>query len=387
MTLLARTATLGVARETGGAGVYTPPVFAIPFTKASFNDTITPIKDESVRGDDSILHGLYQGTTEATWDIDISAYPDLMGVLLRGTIGPDTFTAGVSTTLAAQITPGANSFQSPVSIPAGQTGMVDTGSNIEYFTTGTATGTGPYTIPVTAVGAGTTFQLEHASDAAVVMQSSHQFKQSPTTPLATGTWSLTVFDALTTLGYSYARFSDLQIKIDLKAAVTANAKLTAMPSAPQTAVTEPYNGYQPFLGWQWTMTNAGATSNRGASFDLTLKRQVEAIHASLGQQAPREVFQGALEVDGQYKAIYENQTDYGLYTSYAQMPTTANLAQPLASGGMSLALTMSQSGYSKGTKDLSSTYVMASFDISGIKNTTDGGVVQATLKNYYNSAY
>jgi hypothetical protein len=385
VTVLSRTATLGISARETASGTYQVPVWAIPFTKATFNDVIGEIKDESVRGDDSVLHGMYQGVTSSTWDIDISAYPDLLGVLLRGMIGPDTITAGVSTTLAAAIAVGANSFESTVTIPAGQTGMVDTGAAVEYFTTGTPTGSGPYTIPVTAVGAGTTFQNIHASGAAVVMQSTHLFKQSPTTLLPT--WSLTVFDGLVTLGYSYARMSDVQIKIDPKAAVTANLKLTAFPSAPQSSVTEPYNSYQPFLGWQWNMTNGGASSTRGVSFDATLKRATEAINGSTGTQAPREVFAAALEMDAQYKAIYENQLDYNLYLSYAQLPSTVNLTQPLAFGGMSVVLTMSQSGYSKGTKDLSGNYVMANFDVSGIKNTTDNGIVQATLKNFYATAY
>lgn len=45
------------------------------------------------------------------------------------------------------------------------------------------------------------------------------------------------------------------------------------------------------------MTNAGGSSTRGLSYDLTLKRDVDAIHASNGTQQPREVFSGVLDAD------------------------------------------------------------------------------------------
>ena len=52
------------------------------------------------------------------------------------------------------------------------------------------------------------------------------------------------------------------------------------------------------LGWQWAMTNGGASSTRGISMDLTLKRATEALHLSNGQQAPREIFAGPMEAEG-----------------------------------------------------------------------------------------
>jgi hypothetical protein len=48
---------------------------------------------------------------------------------------------------------------------------------------------------------------------------------------------------------------------------------------------------------------------------------------------------------------------------------------------------MSKSGWYKGKRDLSGTYAAAQFSLSGIYNTTDGGAVQATLKNFVSTAY
>ena len=377
MTQLSRTATLGIGKEGSTPGVYVPPVWAVPFEKADFEDAFDEIKDTSYRGNDTTLQGMYQGPGQATWDIDTWAYPDLTGVWLRGIIGPDTVTAGVSTQVATGgSSQGANNIPSVATIPTGSTIQIGTGATQEWAITGVATGSGPYTIPITTPATGLLYA--HLATEAILSQSTHTFKQSPTTPHAT--WSLTVYDTLQTLEYTSAVVSDLEIKIDPKGALAFNAKLTSFPFILGSTTAETYTQVQPLLGWQWAMTNGGASSTRGLTYDIAIKRAVEAIHASNGSQNPREIFGATLDSDGTYKAIFENQTDLGLYLNYTQQPATALLAAPLAKGGYSLALTMSQSGWYKGMRDLSQGYVQANFSLSGIYNSTDGGAISAVLK-------
>jgi hypothetical protein len=381
VTQLSRLATLGLAKEST-AGTWLAPTIGIPFTKGEYEDMYTELKDESIRGNDTVLQGMYQGVVHAEWTIDVMMYPDLIGHFLCGVIGPDTVTAGVSTTLSASSLVGATSISTAASIPAGSTIQIDTGANTEYAVTGTPSGAGPYTIPITTPATGLT--KAHSSSVAVVSQSTHLFKQS-TSPLPT--YSLTYYDTTQYISTSWGRLSDFQVKIDPKGAVSASLKYLAFPTVVQTTTTETFSTFDPLLGWSWNMTNAGASSTRGLTYDMTVKRATEAIHSSDGVQTPREIFAGAIEVDGTYKAIFENQTDLNLYTQYSQQPAVASLAQPLARGGQSLSLTLSKSGWYKGKRDLSGTYAAADFSLSGIYNTTDGGAVQATLKNYQSTAY
>ncbi|MFE5582561.1 hypothetical protein [Kitasatospora sp. NPDC056531] len=389
MTQISRLATLGLARETV-AGTYVAPTVGIPFTKGEFEDQFTEIKDESIRGNDTILQGMYQGTVHATWSLDLLVYPDLAGHFFAGMIGPDTVTPATVTTLSTATIVGATAIQTAVSLPAGSVIRLDTGTNVEYaWTDGAATGTGPYTSNVTTVlgkiGANRVgLTLAHASSAAVTTPTTHTFKQS-SSPLPT--YSLTLFDTTQTVSCSYVRWSDLQLKIDPKGGVQLSAKATSMPSVTQSPTTPTFSTYDPLLGWSWLMSNAGSSSTRGLTLDMTIKRAVEAIQSSDGVQAPREIFAGPLECDGTYKAIFEGQTDLGLYLNYTQTATTATLQQPVARGGQSLALTMSKSGYFKGKRDLGSTYAQADFSIAGIYNTTDGGAVQAVLQNFQTTAY
>ncbi|MBX7464972.1 phage tail tube protein [Streptomyces sp. NPDC057910] len=381
MTQISRLATVGLAKEVT-PGTWLAPTVGIPFTKGDMEDMYTELKDESYRGNDTVLQGLYQGAVHAEWSLDVMAYPDLIGHFLAGIIGPDTVSGGVSTTLSSSSIVGATSISTAASIPLGTTIAIDTAGNLEYATTGTPSGSGPYTIPIASPSGGLT--KAHSSSVTVVGQTTHTFKQSAT---ALPTYSLTIYDTTQTLSCSYCRLSDLQMKIDPKGAVSLSLKYVSFPSVTQSAQSETFSTYDPLLGWSWNMTNAGGASTRGLSFDTTVKRAVEAIGSSDGTQTPREVFAGPIEVDGTYKAIFENQTDMNLYLAYTQTAATAALAQPVARGGQSMSITMSKSGWYKGKRDLSGAYVQADFSLSGIYNTTDGGAVQAVVKNFQTTAY
>lgn len=390
MTQLSRLATLGLAKETT-VGTYLVPTVGIPFMKADYEDTTAPLEDKSYRNNDTELQGLYAGPTDASWDIDVLAYPDLIGHFLRGIIGPDTVTAASATTLSALTIAGATSISTVAQYPAGTTIAIDTAGNLEYaWTDGAATGSGPYVHNITTVagqiGASRVgLTLPHSSGVAVTSATVHTFKSN--TAVAKATYSLTVYDTLTTRGYSSATISDLAVKIDPKGALSFSVKLATMPGVVQSSFVPAYTVLDPLLGWSWVMTNAGATSTRGLSYDVTIKRTVESIHSSDGIQAPREIFQGPISADGAYKAIFENATDLNLFANYTQSPASAVLTQPIVRGGMSLALTMNKTGWYKGKRSLSSTYVQADYSLHGIYNTTDASAVSAVLTNFTTSTY
>jgi hypothetical protein len=386
VTLLSRGSILAMAREST-AGTYVAPTFTVPFTSAAYDTVYTPLRDESIRNNDAVLQGIYQGVGDSAWDFTIHAYPDILGNFLR-VIGTDTVTAATATTLSSSSIATATSISTVATIPAGSTIRIDTAANIEYAVTGTPTGVGPFAIPLlTAVG-GTplALTLPHSSGVAVTTSTIHTFKQNaPAT--RPPSWSISTYEGLDYRGWPGCQISEVALKIDPKATITAQVKFAGFPE--QTVSSFVYAGstIQPNLGWGWNMTNAGATSTRGLTYDLTLKRATDAIHGSNGVQSPIEVYPGALEVDGAYKARYISTADYNLYLQNTQTPTTAVLTKAIQFGGESLTLTMSQSGYTKGTRNLSGVYVDASFTLAGIYNATDSGVVQAVLSNFTTSAY
>lgn len=385
MTILGRLGYVGMKIE-GTQGTWITPGYYLPVTKGDAEIVYDQLQDLSYRNNDSNLQGLYQGPGNSTVDLEFPAYPDSLGYALR-IIGPDTVVAGVTTTLSAATTAGATSISTPVTIPVGSTIMIGSGATAETAITGTPSGSGTFTIPITTPAGGLTYA--HLISVPVVSQTTHTFKQNAA--VAKPTYSISEFNGLEVWGYTGCMLSDVSIKVDPKAIATVDAKYTGWIPTIQSG-TPTFSEPAPMLGWQMQMTNAGASSTRGLSYQMDLKRPTEAIHASNGTQQPREVFSGVLDADITYKAIYENDSDYNLYLQAQQSyPTSMVLTQPVGAGvdagGCSLTLTTSVPGYSKGKPDISGTYVTADFTINGIFNATDSGSVQAVLKNWSTAAY
>lgn len=388
MTLLAKLGYIGIAKEVT-QGTYVVPAFYLPCTKIDAEDVYVEERDESYRNNDTTVQGIYQGPVDSALSIDMMAYPDALPYLLRAIVGPDTVTAGVSTTLTANCGVGGGLGGSPLSFTAnpGSNAIIKladaAGANLEYIQIGTVTGSGPYTANVTTPATGTQF-AHTAAGGSAISQSTHTFKQNPSA--AQTSWSLTKYDVFETRGFPGCKASQVDLKIDPKAAVTATAAWTGWGSAVQSNPTPSFTSTTPGLGWQWTMTNAGGTSTRGLTYSMSLKRKTEAIHSSDGVQNPREVFQGTFEMDGTYRAVYESDADLNLYLQYLQQPATATLTQPVTSGGSVMTFTASKSGWYKGKIDLSGNYVAADFSLSGIFNTTDGGAFSASVTNFSSTA-
>src|SRR6266851_874032 len=141
MSYLSRLTKLGGAKESTQY-TYQVPAFSIPFINAKFDNEIAPERDESIRANDSVVQGIVEGTNHATWEIETNSYADLIGNWLRAIIGPDTVTAGVSTTLASNCVAGATTLSLTASVAANTTLQIsDTaGANLEWVAISTVTG-------------------------------------------------------------------------------------------------------------------------------------------------------------------------------------------------------------------------------------------------------
>jgi hypothetical protein len=390
MTYLSRLTKLGMAKETTPF-TYLAPTISVPWNTAKFTDAIVPNRDESVRANDSVVQGLNQGPWTTAWDLECNGYADLAGHFFRGIIGPDTVAAGVTTTLTANSLINATTLSLTASVAANTTLQVSdsAGANLEWVSISTVTGSGPYIATVVAgggTGGNSTKYAHTAAGGSVISQSTHVFTQVRTLSTVWPTYSFTTDDGQDQLGWPGQVMSDLQVKIDPKGFITLAPKYMGFPSAAQSTFAYAASTVQPIIGWGWTMANPGASS-RGLTLDFTFKRAVEAIQSSDGTQAPREVFAGAMEIDAAYKAVYDSANDMALFKQYSQGVTSATVTQPVTSGGMSLQISMSKSGYTTGEADAATPYLQLTQAISGIANATDAGTCTVTLKNYQSASY
>lgn len=385
MTYLSRLTKLGMAKESA-QGTYVAPTVSVPWnTGTKYVDVTDPLRDESVRANDAVLQGITAGPQQDEWQVDVNAYADIIGHFFVAMGLFDTTTPGVSTTLSAGTSAGATSITTAASIPVGSTVRIVSTAGTDYFISGTPSGAGPYTIPVTTPSGGLTYA--HLMSDPVVSTTLHTFKQNRTFSTTWPSYSFTTDDGVDQLGWTGCVANEIALKIDPKGFATLSTKYIGQPSTAESTFSYAASAVQSVPGWAWTVTNAGGSSTRGLTMDITMKRAGEAIHSSNGQQAPREVFAGALEADGAYKVIFENDTDANLFRKYTQTVTTHTLSHPLSLGGEVITITMSKSGYTTFEVDNAQPYLQAQMNLSGINNATDTGVAAVTIANYQTAAY
>lgn len=396
MTFLSRLTKVGLAKEST-QGTYVVPTVSVPWDTFEYADSTAPLRDESVRANDVVLQGLAQGVYQADIALTTNSYPDFIGNWFVAMGLFDTVSGGVTTTLASNSSINASSLSLTAS--PGNNAILKIsdsgGANVEYVQIGTVTGSGPYVCPITTgggTGGNTTLFAHTAAGGTVIAQYTHTFKQLRTFSTTWPSYSFTTNDGVEQRGWAGCVADELGFKIDPKGLIKVSPKFIGWASATQSDFAYAAATANPMPGWAWTVTNAGGSSTRGLTMDLTLKRATEAIHASSGTRGPREVFAGALEAEGTYKAIFENTTDINLFRNYIQTPTVHTLTQPVIQyGGSTLTLTSSVSGYTAAKVSTSGPYQMLETPFSAVANTTDGntgvGVLSATLTNYTSTAY
>jgi hypothetical protein len=172
---------VGIASEAtqGTAVAMTATQLLTTFTPS---DKPTYLKDQSWRGSmgtDAFAQILGTGTADI--NLGVPVYGDTVGYWLRNVLGDlsvtGTPTGSGATTLNAQANAGATSITTLATIPSGTLVQIGTGATAEVVTTGTPSGAGPYTIPITTPTGGLAFQ--HASSQAVTpVQSAGPFTYS-----------------------------------------------------------------------------------------------------------------------------------------------------------------------------------------------------------------
>jgi hypothetical protein len=385
MTVLSRMAKLAIAAETV-PGTYQPPAFTVVFSRARYKQHITPLRDTACRGSDSAEQDLLQGPAWSEWVIPSDLYPDLVGWYLAAMIGPDDCTPGVTTTFAAAASPGAASISLDAAPAAGAVLMLGSGDTLEYAEIGTPTGSGPYSCPVVLPASGLLYA--HDSGDAAASQATHVFSQQGAGGVfAWPMFSLTMDDGTGPLGWPGCVFGSLAINLSKDGTGSLQASCSGFPPAAQDTFTYDASPAQPMQGWQWVITQDGTASTRGLSMALTLTRALQVQPCINGQQAPLIIWPGPLKADGSYSAIFEDDSDLGLYVSGAQQSCVHTVTQPVLAGGCSLSLTMPRSGWWDGEASQEDVYLSARFSLSGIADPPGGAAFTATLVNFWQSAY
>ncbi|MFJ5151359.1 phage tail tube protein [Streptomyces sp. NPDC088353] len=273
------------------------------------------LDDKSWRG--SMVADAYAkipGVSHGEIDLGGPAYGDGLGYFLRNILGDmsstGTSTGSGSTTLTAAAAAGATSITTQATIPASTAVQIGTGAKTEVFVTGTPTGSGPYTIPLSSPSGGLLYP--HAS-AETVQPVTGPYTQAHSL-LNSGSGqpiSHTITHFLGPTATSGARqypgacFSELALKWNAESELlTWSGKATTWPSvvlgsapvaAPSTVL--------PVASWRMQIGIGGPAT--GATLlktvtdgEITIKRELTPYYTVSGVQTPYVIQRGGLGVDG-----------------------------------------------------------------------------------------
>lgn len=388
VAVLSRLTKFGMAPE-ATAGTYVAPTFFPPFDPGTLNVSYDqpPLRDESIRNNDSLLQGLYLGQRSGGFGFTMNAYPIESGHLLRGIIGPDTVTAapGSTTLTGATATAGTNAVAGTVALTANSVIIVNAGNSTQEIR---------YVVTATTVNQNWVYT--HAAGETVTYLTKHLFQQG-TGLSQPKTYSGLIDDTVQPLQLTYARLASLGCTIDTTGIVKFKPAYRCFFPAVSSTQSPTYPTAQPMLGWQWldyyaaTLAPAGINTSYQMC-DVNLTREIDTLWGSDGTQDPRELFAADMAATGKKTKIYENNgsnTDAGWVMFRDQVQTTAAqsfVGTPFGGGG-ALLITFSKPGVTTFDPTWGKKYLEASYDLEGIANTTDAGQISVTLWNTQTTAF
>lgn len=322
-------------KQAVGVGVETAPgtpnstiAAWVPLTKFDWNDKITWLEDQALRGSmakDS--YAVVQGVEIGEITMEGPAYMDTLPYFVANILG-DVTTTGTATTptgtLAAASVVGATSVSSTASIPSGTLIQIDTGNLAEVVTTsGAPTGTGPYTIPVPALtkphagptpgpaAAVTAIVTTGPQQHAISLMNSGQGRGQGTNSAQPSTLTISQYygPAAGSGGRQFTSvvFTEIGLKWNAESEfLTWTGKAIAWVSAIPVSLTSPiYSTAQPIASWRGVMGLAGPASGGTQVMtvetgEYTLTRTASAKFTGQNSQNPYIIARG------DFKAAWKN---------------------------------------------------------------------------------
>lgn len=303
---------LNIAPETTAGTAATTGFLTVPITKPNFDDAQKTLDDPSIRGSMAELYGRYLGVRSSNITFGGPLFPDIAGLLLQNILGDRTTTGA------------ADPYTHAFSLLNNTTGQPKTHTGVYY------TGVTP------SVG---------ARVFAGMCLSELKISWEAETKLVTY--------AAKAMGIS---------------SVVAGSTPTASPSS-----------VPPIASWAAQMGIGGPASGGTldptcVSFELTLKRKVDAIYGLAASMDPIVIQRGTLAVDGKAKFVASNELP--LTRSLTNVQNQVQIAFDngiVGAGQRGLTCNFQQASWKNPKLDEGKQATMWDVEIDGVANSTDAG--------------
>jgi hypothetical protein len=186
--------------------------------------------------------------------------------------------------------------------------------------------------------------------------------------------------------YAGVQFGSVDIKFNADGLLEYTAMGNGFASAVATLPTASFTTVTNVPAWTGTTTLAGSVTALLSEGSISMKRTLTPMFTIDASQAPYQIFQGALEVDGTLKLILEDDTQLGYYLNNTQPGLLISFDQGSGATQTQVSFQMSKCAFQVAKIDRSKDFVELDVTFKAIANTTDKGAtgyapIKVQLKN------
>lgn len=334
-----------------------------------------------------------QGTKKAEISFGGAVFVDGLGFWLRNILG-DMAVTGIptgsgATTLSSNAAAGATSIPTTATIPASTLVQIGTGASAFVVTTGTPTGSGPYTIPISAPTSGLPYAYTSGTAVTPVTgpyQYAFSLLNTPNSPAQPPSHTLTHYLGPTATSgarqYPGACLSQLSLIVKPENALfTMTGQATSFPSV-TLGSTPTANGtsVKPIAAWQTTVGIGGPATGGtlvpwtgDSQFDL--KRALGVYYTADGSQLPYVIQRGDFSASGKLGVPAAPDESALLYMLNNTQPQLQYVISNGLSGTnlLSVQIDIAQAAFLTSEEDSSKTAVGYNDTFKCVLNTTNAG--------------
>ena len=200
-------------------------------------------------------------------------------------------------------------------------------------------------------------------------------------------YTLTDYNAINARQFAGCQFGSVDFKFNADGLLEYTAMAQGFQSATATVPTASYTTVAQMPVWEGATSIAGSSATNLVDGNISIKRDLTPIFTVNNSQAPYQIFQGAVEVEGALTLVMEDDTQLAYYLNNTQPILDIDFTQGSGSTLTQIKFHLTKCAFEVAKVDRSKDFVELSVNFKAIANTTDQGAsggyspIKVTLQN------
>lgn len=200
-------------------------------------------------------------------------------------------------------------------------------------------------------------------------------------------YTFTDYNAYNARQFAGCQFGTVDFKFNADGLLEYTATAQGFQSATASTPTPTFSTVTNVPVWTGVTTIGGTVTAKLTEGNVNIMRPLTPIYTVDGSQSPYQIFQGAVEVSGTLKLLFEDDTDLTRYLTNTQPSLDIIFTQGAGATLTSVKFHMTKAAFQVAKVDRSQDYITLDVTYKAIANTTDVGAssgyspIKVTLQN------